>query len=298
MHKYDENLASEIQSFLRERLGGDLAVAPFDTHSAKVVLRAEFPDGQRMFVKLVKTSKGEELRKMADELDLPFVAKVIHLFPWDDENSILCQEWQKGCHIKPEDMTSKQCASLIAATERLQSALKASHVMQPRQDLEGAYTVIDAFARRHPLMRPLLRPILDIPTEERTYSPALLAVIHGDQHYENYLFDGDEISAIMDFESVTFGTRAQDLAYIIIRRLYKARLDKAQVRHLQQLFAQMIESPSFSRLECILSVNLWRVVFASRRLAAHPFFGPVAWLVWKRDRPIRALLNAIPASKK
>lgn len=291
MKRIDERLNAEMEGFLRERLGEDLRLLPFETQSAKVVFRAEIPAGnRRFFVKLTSRRKGEALRNLTDELDLPFVAKVAHLFPWDEKRCVICQEWQTGRHVKPEDMTDAQCASLVAATRRLQNALKPHHAILPMLDVGAAYATVKDFARRHPLMRPLLRSLLDIPEDERTLPEDALAVIHGDQHYENYLFDGDHISAIMDFEAVTKGLRTQDFAYIVARRLFKARLPATKRARLSALLAMMFDAFAATRRERIVSVNIWRIVFAARRLASHPHFGPVALLVWKRDRPLRTLL--------
>lgn len=296
MKRDGRELAAKMEAMLRGRLGAGLRLVPFETGSAKVVFRAELASGKRLFVKLVRTDKGLAQKRLADELALPFVARVLHLLPWDGEHSVMCQEWQEGRHVLPEDMTDRQCASLIAATMRLQSALKPRHAMLPPQDLEKAFAVVADFARRHPLMRPLLASLLELPPAERTFPAAeSLAVIHGDQHYENYLFDGEEVGAIMDFEAVTRGLRTQDFAYAVMRRLFKARLSAGKQARLAELLARMFEAAGAPPEERALAINMWRIVFAARRLASHPHFGPVALLVWKRDLPLRRLLAAARA---
>lgn len=75
-------LFMSMEQFLRERLGSGLVLEPFATESSKVVYRAQLPDGHRLFVKLYYSACCERSRLLAAELDLPFVPKVVHLFPW------------------------------------------------------------------------------------------------------------------------------------------------------------------------------------------------------------------------
>ncbi len=283
----------ELEEALRARLSPALALEAFATHSAKPVFRAVLPDGKRFFVKVVKSAKGARQQRMLEELNLPFVPKIPHLFEWKDGRSIVCQEWLEGRHVTPEEMTLAQCDSLVAATLRLQSALRPSHEMVAMRDLPAAYREIEQFARRHPFMRPWLRSLLDIPEDLRTYPADALATIHGDQHYENYLFDGNAVCAILDLEAITRGLPCQDFAYIVIRRFYKAKLSAYRRRRLLVVFKRMLARPEFSPRERAVAVNMWRLVFAARRLAAHPRFGPVALLAWKRDLPLRKLLRCV-----
>lgn len=287
-----EALRAELEAFLAGRLGAGLRLVPFETGSAKVVYRAERPDGPPLFVKLVSDAPGARLKRLTDALDLPFVAKVAHLLPWRDGRSVLCQVWQKGALVPPERMNAAQTAALVEATRRLQARLGPGDALLPPRDPRASYAVVADFARRHPVARPFLRALLDIPESARTYDGLPLATIHGDQHYENYLFDGDDVSAIMDFEAVTRGLAVQDLAYAVARRYYKVRLTAAARANLDARFRQMVAARPGGR-EWTVAVNLWRLLFAARRLKSHPHFGPVACLVWKRDRALRRMLSLL-----
>lgn len=61
-------------------------------------------------------------------------------------------------------------------------------------------------------------------------APSSLSVIHGDLFRDNVLWRGDEISALLDFESASRGNAAFDLSVTILAWCYSDRLDLELVR--------------------------------------------------------------------
>lgn len=290
-------LFMSMEQFLRERLGSGLVLEPFATESSKVVYRAQLPDGHRLFVKLYYSACCERSRLLAAELDLPFVPKVVHLFPWGDGKSVICQEWVEGEHVPPERMSETQCAALAAAYARFSAALSPAHMTLPPLDTAEHYATIDDFAQRHPLARPFLRPLIDIPPEARDVRREELVPGHGDFHYLQYLFAGDGISAFLDFDGLQPVLPAQDLAYAVARRYFKGRLSRVELRRLDARFCQLMAESPYAPHDWRKAINAYRLFFAARRLAAHMRFAGVALIVSRRDRALRRMLSFVPGSK-
>lgn len=287
-------LRERLESLLRERLCAPLLrLCDFETESSRIVYRAEMPDGKRLFVKFVPLAEGERLKLLGEELELPFVARVEHLLPLDDGKCAVCCEWQTGEHIPPEYMNEAQCAALVEANARLRKALKPSLAQYGPRDIDECFDAVRDFAKRHPLSRPFLHSLLSIPAEDRTEPPERLEVSHGDFHYLNYMFSGDRISAIVDFASVRPSLPVQDLAFAFVRRYFKAKLPKAELANIDARFRQAVAAMPYPASDWRVAVNSLRLMFAMRRLKAHPHFALAATIVYRRDLALRHMLSLI-----
>lgn len=290
-------LLARMEAFLRERLDAGLVLEPFATESSKVVYRARLANGRKLFVKLCAAACGEQARKLAADLDLPFVPKVAHLLPWSDGRSVLCQDWLEGEHVPPERMNAAQCTAWVAAYARFCAALRPAHMTLAPLDTDGDHATVAAFARRHPLARPLLRRLIDIPADERRAAREELVPGHGDFHYLQYLFKGDEIAAFLDFDGLMPTVPAQDIAYAVARRYYKGRLSRADLRRLDARFRQMMAELPYASRDWRRAINVYRLFVAARRLKAHARFAGAALIVARRDRALRRMLSLVPESK-
>lgn len=286
-------LRAELESFLREKLDAALSVELFDTESSKDVFRAVRGDGGLMFVKVVRSEQAARLKELSEGLRLPVVAKVYDIFPWRDGWCVVCMEWQIGCHIPLEDLNERQLASLADVHLRLVAALKPELEKLPPKDYAEVYATIEEFARRHPLARPILKPLLSIPPADRIAPEGLLRPIHGDFHYLNYLFEGDGISAVMDFDKVRRDLPVWDIAYNLLRRYYKGRLDAAKTRALDANVRRLVSLLPYSRQEWKIALNDVRLLFAARRLKAHPKSFWTAFLVRSRDKALRRVVERV-----
>lgn len=284
------SLRSEVELFLRGKLDERLVLDVFGTESSKDVFRARLGDGTELFVKVAPGGQCARRKALADDLDLPFIARVRHIFPWREEWSVICIDWQKGRHVPLEEANDRQVASLAETHLRLVAALKPEHELRPKLDGDELYATVKSFARKHPLAWPFLRSLLAIPHEDRTPDPARMKTVHGDFHYLNYLFDGDAVSAVMDFDGVKRELPAWDIAYNLLRRYYKGRLDAKKTRSLDANVRKLIALLPYPAHDWRVAFNELRLLFAARRLKAHPYSAPAAIIVWRRDRALR---NAI-----
>lgn len=286
-------LRAELESFLREKLDAALSVELFDTESSKDVFRAVRGDGGLMFVKVVRSEQAVRLKALSEKLAQPFVAKVYCVFPWRDGWCVVCMEWQSGRHIPLEDLNEGQLQSLADVHLRLVAALKPELELLPPKDYAEVYDTIADFARRHPLARPLLKPLLSIPPADRIAPAERLCSIHGDFHYLNYLFEGDEISAVMDFDKVRRDLPAWDIAYNLLRRYYKGRLDAAKTQALDENVRRLVSLLPYSGQDWKVALNDIRLLFAARRLKAHPKSFWTAFLVRSRDKALRRVVERV-----
>ena len=282
-----------MEAFLRERLGAGLVLEQFATESSKVVYRARLADGRKLFVKLCSTICGEQARKLADELNLPFVAKVVHLFPWADGLSVICQEWLEGEHVPPERMSAAQCTALASAYRRFCAALRPEHMTLAPLDTAGNYETVVAFARRHPLARPFLRRLIALPPDARDVRREDRVPGHGDFHYLQYLFKGEAVAAFLDFDGIMPVLPAQDLAYAVARRYFKGRLSRADLRQLDARFRQLMGELPYAPQDWRRAINAYRLFAAARRLKAHSRFAFVAVIVARRDRALQHMLSLV-----
>lgn len=286
-------LFARMEAFLRARLGAGLVLEPFATESSKVVYRARLADGRKLFVKLCSAACGEQARKLAADLDLPFVPKVEHLFPWADGLSVLCQEWLEGEHVPPERMNAAQCTAWLSAYARFSAALRPAHMTLAPLDTDGDHATVVAFARRHPLARLFLRRLIDLPAGERRAAREERVPGHGDFHYLQYLFKGDAIVAFLDFDGLMPTVPAQDLAYAVGRRYFKGRLSRADLRQLDARFRQMMAELPYAPRDWRRAINVYRLFVAARRLKAHARFAGAALIVARRDRALRHMLSLV-----
>ena len=281
-----ETLKAEIERRLSAQTGVEIRLEDFETESSKPVWCAAALDGSRYFVKETSETKARRLKKTADELDIPLVAKIPWVVPLGGGRAAVCAEWQSGTHVPPERMNAAQTESLLAALASFRAALRPEHVVCPPSDTAGCYTTVSDFAARHPSARFFLNPLLSIPEEDRA-APSTLPPGHGDFHHMNYLFEGDRVSAVLDLESIAPSAPETEFAYCFARRHSKAKLTRGERENLDRRLRQVAEALPCTAADWRRAINTWRLFFAARRLERHPLFAPVAFLVWKHDRRVR-----------
>lgn len=291
-------LCGEVESFLREKLDASLSLEVFDTESSQAVFHAYLGSGDSLCVKILPVEVGKFQKSMTESLDLPCIAKVYSLLPWRDGMCILCTQWKAGRHIPIEDLNDRQLAFLADSHTKLVAKLRPEHVQQLSPDNAAFMECIAAFSRRHVFARPFLRPLLSIPVEGWAAPPEHIRVIHGDFHYLNYMFEGDEVTAIMDLESVMKELPTYDLAYNILRRYYKGRLSADKIHALDAKLCWLVLNLPYPIADWKVAMNQIRLRFAARRLEAHPKSVFAAMLVWRRDSALRRVVENVLRSIK
>ncbi len=243
------------------------------------------PEAARRTLSFLRRAAGCEFlpRPLTDE-PIPF-----------NELAVVCLEWKEGVRVNAEDMTDAQLASFAAGCRRLSEELaKAVDVTPPDDDQpERQYDELMCYALRHPLAGRLLRPLLEVPAEERTYGGRTLATIHGDLQPKNYAFAGDRLSAVFDTDDLTQGLACEDAAYAFTERCRRAELSSAQRAGLAERFLRLVALLPWPKSDWLVAVNHARLRIAARRLRNHPDSFFVAFDIARRDRPLRTLVAAL-----
>jgi homoserine kinase type II len=131
--------------------------------------------------------------------------------------------WRAGSHLAPEDVTPARATTFGAALADLHRAglaLPAGWRRGSIYDHDHLVTRFDRFAR---IADPALARAQRLLGEELATASAAAPVrraaahgiIHGDLFRDNVLWDGEQITAILDFEQASGGSLAYDLAVCI-----------------------------------------------------------------------------------
>ena len=214
-----------------------------------------------------------------------------------DGFAVLCLEWKDATRVDAENMTEGQLGSFAEGCRMLSDVL--SRYTGPvvpiaaEDSPEGEYGILHRYAERHPFAGRLLKPILSIPETERSYGNRPLVTIHGDLQPKNYGFDGDRFAAVYDTDDLTKGLACEDACYAFTERARRSELSVSERRRLTDLFLRLVAHLPWPRDEWLIAVNHARLRIAARRLEKHPDSVFVAFDIARRDKPLRALAEAL-----
>ena len=158
---------------------------------------------------------------------------------------------------------------------------------------DGEYEILQRYAERHSVAGRLLKPILSIPETERSYGNHPLVTVHGDLQPKNYGFDGDRFAAVYDTDDLTKGLACEDACYAFTERMRRSELTTSERRRMTDLFLRLVVHLPWPRDEWLIAVNHSRLRIAARRLEKHPDSIFVAFDIARRDKPLRALAEAL-----
>lgn len=285
----------ELERFLD--LGPDASLWPLENMPGKSVFWLVRPGGGDLFVKCAPLEDVRRAWSYLSVATLDFVPKGIFFREWRGLGVMAVERMSEGHRrIRPEEMNLEQAKSLLAAHALLLEDIKdkiGTRGAKPLPDAAALYGTVASFAAHHPLAAPILKPLLSIPPEERTYDPATVTTIVNDFHCENYAFAGDTLSAVYDFDWMRLGTPCEDLTYSFVRRLRKARMKKPAREHVRKLFLELIRSSPYPIVEWKRAINICRLDAAAKRLRSHPKLGLIALDVRRRDAPLAAFITSL-----
>lgn len=211
--------------------------------------------------------------------------------------AVFVMEWKESKVVFPEDMTERQADNFADACVKLSDALQRARDFAPAAGSplapERLYEDLLRYVRRHPVAGRLLKGLVAIPAEERTFGSRPLSVIHGDFHAKNFGFSGDELSSVFDFDKLTQGLACGDLANALVERFSCLGLSAAARRRLAVVTRRIVSRAPWRRGDFAVSCNVIRLQFAARRIRKHPGSAWVALDVLRRDRRIRKFLAAL-----
>lgn len=272
---------------------------PVGVKCAWPVYKAESDGCAPMFVKVTKRAAAERtLAFLAAAEGCPFLPRPVIGDALDlDGFAVLCLEWKDATRVDAEDMTEGQLGSFSEGCRMLSDVLsRYSGPVAPiaaEDSPEGEYGILHRYAGRHPLAGRLLKTLLSIPEAERSYGDRPLVIIHGDLQPRNYGFDGDRFAAVYDTDDLTKGLACEDACYAFTERARRSELSAARRRRLVELFLWFVELSSWPKDEWLIAVNHARLRIAARRLERHPDSVFVAFDIARRDKPLRALAEAL-----
>lgn len=272
---------------------------PVEVKCAWPVYKAESDGCAPMFVKVTRRAAAERtLAFLAAAEGCPFLPRpLLDDAPDLDGFAVLCLEWKDATRVDAENMTEGQLGGFAEGCRMLSDVL--SRYTGPVASIaaedspEGEYEILHHYAERHPLAGRLLNSILSIPETERSYGNRPLVTIHGDLQPKNYGFDGDRLAAVYDTDDLTKGLACEDACYAFTERARRSELSASERRRLTDLFLRLVAHLPWPKDEWLIAVNHSRLRIAARRLEKHPDSIFVAFDIVRRDKPLRALAEAL-----
>lgn len=206
---------------------------------------------------------------------------------------ITCHEWCESEQVPPERWNDRQLASFADAYGEFSGVLQRTDVFGEQEDDDGFFAVIRGYADRHRFFSRLIRPLLELPPEERTYAAGdRLAVVHGDLHSANYGFRGDEFAYFYDVDNVLRGFPADDLAYTVLDRAQRLSTTRGEFERCAEILRYLIGRFGGSPREWRVAINRKRIRQAASKIQRHPGSALPALAVRSRDRRAVELMKA------
>ena len=290
----------ELTAAIAAAVGRTYRLTPLGVKCTYPVFKGEAEGASPIFVKVGTQEEWTWTRDLLKAIgDCRFFSRLIAEYPIDYKgNAVFVMEWKESRIVFPEDMNPRQIESFVAGCVKLVEALAGAG----RRDAdgtvtgtspEGLYGDILQYVARHSLVGRLLKGLVEIPENERTYGNSPRAVCHGDFHAKNFGFAGDEFAAVYDFDKLTEGLACSDLVNALMERFSCLGLSRAARRRLRAVAQRIVARVPWSRDELVIACNVVRLQFAARRIRKHPDSVWVALDVWRRDRALREFLDCL-----
>lgn len=221
----------------------------------------KFPDeGARMYPLLRAGAACPHLVKSAFDAPVPFAG-----------GFVTCLDWSPAETVPPEKWTDGQLESFVAAYASFSKVLNRTTDVGAPEDDAAFFATISGYARRHPCVAWLLKPILDLPEDERTYRPGeSLVVTHGDMHSGNYGFVGDRLAFFYDVDNILRGYATDDLAYTVLDRAQRLSVRGRGFTRCVEVLDRLMAHFGGSPREWRVGINRKRIRQAARKIAKRP----------------------------
>jgi len=285
-----------LAALVSEALGRPCRLTALKVRCTYPVFRGETADGVPVFVKIGTQEEWNRTDRLLKDIgECPFVPRILVDRPLDyDSHAVFVMEWREADVIFPEDMSERQLASFVDGCLSLSRALQRTQEFVPLSDSplkpERLLGVVECYVRRHPIAGRLLRELVELPAERRTFGDRPLSVLHGDFHSKNFGFAGDSFARVIDFDQLTQGLACGDLVNALVERFSCHHLSSSARRRLRERTHQILSRVPWSRDELVIACNVLRLRFAARRIEKHPDSAWVALDILRRDRKIREFL--------
>lgn len=289
----------EIQDLVSRALGLEFSLTPLTVKCTYAVFRGRSAAGESVFVKLAPKSEWERTAAVLRDVgDCRFFAKLLVSDPIEYHGLVvMISEWRDSKIVFPEDMASGEIDSFVAGcrefSDCLQRAKDYARIAESPLAPERLYGTVKGYVERHPLAGRLLADLMAIPESERTYAGHELKVVHGDFHAKNLGYVDGRFACVFDFDKLTQGLACGDLVNALGERYSLMGMSASCRRRLADASREIFAKCRWPKDELRIAANVLRLTFAARRIEKHPDSAWVALDVLRRDRRIRAILEAI-----
>ena len=291
---------NELAAAIAAALGRICRLTPLKVKCTYPVFKGETVGESPVFVKVGTWEEWTRTRDLLKAIgDCGFFSRLVTEVPIDYHgHAVFMMEWKETQVVFPEDMNARQIENFVAGCVKLGEVLQHAHAaVRPADSPEELYADLLRHVSRHPVTGKLLKGLVEIPENERTYGNRPRAVCHGDFHAKNFGFAGDEFAAVYDFDKLTKGLKCSDLVNALMERFSCFHLSRAARQRLRDVTWRIIAAAPWPREEIEIAVNVVRLQFAARRIRKHPNSAWVALDVWRRDCALRGFLKCFERSE-
>lgn len=285
-------LDDEIREVLSRELGAPVSLVPLSRDGKSSVFRAS-AGGRDYFVKYPDDStRIHAVLKVAN--GCRFLPPSPFAEPYRFKDGFLdCHAWCASDTVPPERWNDRQLKSFADAYDEFSAVLQRTESFGEQEDDGEFFSTIRDYAARHRLAARMIRPLLEIPAEERTYgSGDRLSVIHGDLHSANYGFLGDAFAYFYDVDNVLRGFPADDLAYTVLDRAQRLSTSRAAFGRCAEILRYLISRFGGSPREWRVAVNRKRIRQAASKILRRPESVLPALAIRSRDARAVELMKA------
>jgi len=211
------------------------------------------------------------------------------------EGYISCLDWQPSDCVPVETWSDAQLESFLTAYADFFTVLHRTDDVGAHEDDAAYYRTIADYVARHPRVARFLRPLLEMPVDERTYRAGeKLSVTHGDLHGRNYGFRGESFGFFYDIDNVLWGYPTDDLAYTVLDRAQRRSVTGTKFARCAEVLRRMVGQLGRPMREWRVAINRKRLRQAASKIARRPDSLIPALDIWLHDRKaVRLIREAI-----
>ena len=290
---------ADLRRFLDERLGCRLAgLVPLNIVCAAKVFRAVSADGRVLFVKLSRNDGKVAAEFLSRHAGHPLLPESLLKRPVAfGDRWVSVYVFRRIAHARLDEMTDAQFKSFCAGCREVFGLMRNDVDLSGRRDYDACLNAARSLYERGGCVRPLLRPLVGLTRRDYMYPPGTdLQLVHWDFTPKNFGFDGETLSAVIDFDDLDAGSPAEPLVYLAAQSLrYRSVRRSRKVRQLLVRRLQVLRD-IFGRPEAewVIACQRTRLRDALFAFEKHPGGGMrTALNLWRRDRWLRWLLGQI-----
>jgi hypothetical protein len=191
-----------------------------------------------------------------------FDGKTLDFGAW----KVMAMRWIEGERRSPDELDAKGVESLLSSYAAFLRGLRDDGFILP---------VRDSASLKRPLAERLksmglaswLRELKLVSDDSLALDPERVRIIHGDLHYENFRFFGDDVKGFLDIEELRFGTPAEDLVrYVLCSAERRKWLTPRARRRILAVFATFVERMPLTRGEWLFAIDSYLVRKLDKRV--------------------------------